>query len=78
MGTEQLVVETLQLTDSVSKVPTLLLIATEYPVIGEPLSAGATQVIVTLMFELIEVVGAAGTLGVTSVKVISYVRTTVG
>ncbi len=67
------------MTDSVSKVPTLLLIETEYTVIGEPLSAGATQVIMTLVFELIEVVGATGTLGNSvTVTVISYVRTTVG
>ncbi len=35
-----------------------------YAVIGEPPSLGATQVILTLVFEFTEVVGAAGTLGI--------------
>jgi hypothetical protein len=34
-----------------------------YAVIAEPPLEGATQLIVTLMFELTVVVGAAGTLG---------------
>ena len=73
----QLVADTLQLTDSVSNVPALFLIATVYAVIGEPPSIGATQVIVTLVFEFTEVVGAAGTLGfANSVTVISCERTT--
>jgi len=38
-------------------------------VIAEPPSLGATHVIVTLVFELTEVVGAAGTLGVKIVAV---------
>ncbi len=38
-------------------------IATVYPVIGEPPSAGATQVMVTLVFEFTVVVGEVGTLG---------------
>jgi hypothetical protein len=63
MGAVQLVVETLQLTDSTENVPILFLIATVYAVIGEPPSRGATQVIVTLVFKFTEVVGAAGTLG---------------
>jgi hypothetical protein len=62
----QLFIETvkkLQLADSVMKEPTLFFIATVYPVIGEPPSAGNTQAIITLVFEILEVVGAAGTLG---------------
>jgi hypothetical protein len=64
MGTVQEIVETLQLIDSVLYFPSLFLIATVYAVIGEPPSLGATQVIVTLVFEFTEVVGAAGTLGI--------------
>ncbi len=44
------------------KTPLLCLIFTLYPVITEPPSSGATQVIETLESE-IEVVGAAGVLG---------------
>jgi hypothetical protein len=36
MGTMQLVVDTLQLTDSPENVPRIFLIATVYAVIGEP------------------------------------------
>ena len=49
-----------------------------YAVIGEPPSVGATQVIVTLVFEFTEVVGAAATFGGLDncVTVISCERTT--
>ena len=64
MGTVQLVVATLQFADSVMYVlPSLYRIATVYPVITEPPFPGATQAIVTLMFEFTDIVGAAGTLG---------------
>ena len=66
--TVQMVDETLQQTASVANVPaTLRLIDTVYPVIAEPPVVGATQVIVTLVFELFQVDGAAGTLGITAV-----------
>ena len=64
MGTVQLNVETLQLADSVMKVVIPSRIATLYPVIDDPPSEGAIQEIVTLVFEVNEVVGAAGTLGI--------------
>ena len=65
MGTVQIVVETLQKAYSAVKVlPSLWRIATVYPVIAEPpLVDGADQMIVTLVFELTDVIGAAGTLG---------------
>ena len=64
MGTVQEVVDTLQFADSVvNVVPSLWRIATMYAVIAEPPLEGATQLIVTLMFVLTEVVGADGTLG---------------
>jgi len=58
------VVATLQFADSVMNVlPLLCLIATVYAVIAEPPLNGATQLIVTLTFVFVDVVGAAGTLG---------------
>ena len=61
MGTVQLVLETLQ-PAYVDVVPSLCVIATVYPVIAEPPSAGATQVIV-ISVPVIAVFGAAGTPG---------------
>ena len=61
----QLVVWTL---NYAKKVPSIRLIATVYPVIAEPLFAGDTQLIVTSMFVLIDIVGAAGTFGTEAAK----------
>jgi hypothetical protein len=60
MGTVQLTAVPVQLAYTVNV--DSLLIATVYPVITEPPSTGATQVIVTLVPET-AVVGAAGTMG---------------
>ncbi len=61
MGTVQLTVRPVQPVYVVN-VPSLCRIATVYPVITEPPSAGATQFINTLMPEF-EVIGAAGAEG---------------
>jgi hypothetical protein len=53
----------LQLAYAVNVTPSLCLIATVYPVITEPPSAGATQLILTLVLLKFVVVGGAGTLG---------------
>ncbi len=60
MGTVQLTEVPVQLAYAVNVDPSL--IATVYPVITEPPSAGATQLIMTLVREF-TVVGAAGVLG---------------
>jgi len=51
-----------QLVDAENVTPSLYRIKTMYPVIGEPTSAGATQVIVTSLPK-IAIIGAAGALG---------------
>jgi hypothetical protein len=51
-----------QVSNAVKVFPSLNLIATVYPVITVPPSEGATQLIKTLLPEIV-VVGAAGTLG---------------
>jgi len=58
----------LQVTNAVKVFPSLYLIATVYPVITDPPSAGATQLIKTLLPEIV-VVGAAGTLGAVAVYI---------
>jgi hypothetical protein len=51
-----------QVVNAVNVFPSLYLIATVYPVINDPPSAGATQLIKTLLPE-IAVIGATGILG---------------
>ena len=61
MGTVQLTAVPVQLVCAVY-VPSLCRISTAYPVIAEPPSAGATQLISTLVSETL-VVGASGVFG---------------
>ena len=58
----------LQVNNAVNVFPSLNLIDTVYPVITDPPSAGATQLIKTLLPE-IAVVGAAGILGAVAVDI---------
>ena len=62
MGIEQLTAVPVQLISGADHVPSLYRIATLYPVISDPPSAGAFHVIKTLVLE-IEVAGASGVMG---------------
>jgi hypothetical protein len=57
-----------QVVNAVNVFPSLYLIATVYPVINDPPSAGATQLIKTLLPE-IAVIGATGILGAVAVGI---------
>ncbi len=63
MGTVQLTAIPVQPVYVVYVEPSLPRISTVYPVIGEPPSAGAAQVIATSVVPEIAVTGAAGVLG---------------
>ena len=62
MGTEQLTAVLVQPVYVEYVTPSLYLISKLYPVIADPPSAGAAQLITTLLPEIV-VVGAAGVLG---------------
>ena len=63
MGTIQLTAVPVQPAYVVYVTPSLRRISTVYPVIAEPPSEGATQVIVTSVVPKIAVTGAAGVFG---------------
>jgi hypothetical protein len=62
MGIEQMTAVPVQLANDADHVPSLYRIATLYPMISDPPSAGAFHVTKTLVLE-IEVVGASGVVG---------------
>ena len=62
-----------QLVDAENVTPSLYQIKTMYPVIGEPPSAGAAQVIVTSLPK-IAIIGAAGALGAVNTAPLPYVE----
>ena len=63
MGIEQLTAVPVQLISGADHVPSLFRIATLYPVISDPPSAGATQLTTTLVPEIV-VVGCTGIWGI--------------
>ena len=62
MGIEQMTAVPVQVANDADHVPSLYRIATLYPMISDPPSAGAFHVTKTLVLE-IEVVGASGVVG---------------
>jgi len=66
MGIEQMTAVPVQLISGADHVPSLFRIATLYPVISDPPSAGAFHVTKTLVLE-IEVVGASGVMGTSAI-----------